>query len=90
MSTFACFFINVDCEEQRFRITNDTSAQTLNEALTYLKKEMNLRQNQHLKPTSCHSDSICDRCLQNMDLNLMQSPMKFFGGWIRFKIMDND
>lgn len=91
-SKFACFFINVDSEDQRFRITDsdNSNIKTLNEALDYLKMELNLNLNQHLKPISCHSNSICDSCLQKMDSSLMRSPMKFFGGWIRFKIMKND
>lgn len=86
MNSFACFFINADKEEQRFRVTDECGARTLEESLSVVHKEWSLNPTQQLVPISCHSDFICDYCLQQMDKDLLPSPMKIFGGWVRVQI----
>lgn len=88
--SFACFFINVDNESQRMRVTDKDAVKTLHDGLSHVSTQWHLEADKMLIAVSCHSDKVDDTLLQQRNDTLYQSPMKTFGGWVRVKFINSD
>lgn len=88
--SFACFFINVDNESQRMRVTDKDAVKTLHDGLSHVSTQWHLEADKMLIAVSCHSDKVDDTLLLQRNDTLYQSPMKTFGGWVRVKFINSD